>query len=301
MPIDPSAFYILCLDKDPFTWRDVETTLYPQLREIPNNRVLVISCSAFFSFSHCPYKVIYHNRYFEFTRLTYNFTDESVSKKRFFTLSANDKQERRLFFHSINDILDKGYVSHLRKQEEIRPEDDPDEFVKKFFAVRQDLDEYLVNGYTVKKIDFDNEENIMDNNLHSTLSNSALLEVVQETSVFPETLFISEKTLKAILGKNMFLLIGNKSTLNFLRMLGFKTFDKVFNETYDDLTFDFKRVQEVSNQLHWFCSLPEKEAVKLRESVDDIVEHNYNHYMNFDYSFGTKNKILNLMNKLITK
>ena len=224
-----------------------------------------------------------------------------MPKKRFFTLSANDKQERRLFFHSINDILDKGYVSHLRNQEEIRPEDDPDEFVKKFFAVRQDLDEYFINGYTVKKIDFDNEENIMDNSLHNTLSNSALLEVVQETSVFPETLFISEKTLKAILGKNMFLLIGNKSTLNFLRMLGFKTFDRVFDESYDDLSFDFKRVQEVSDQLHWFCSLSEKEATKLRESVDDIVEHNYNHYINFDYSFGTKNKVLNLMNKLINK
>ena len=48
-------------------------------------------------------------------------------------------------------------------------------------------------------------------------------------------MFITEKTFKPIIANQVFIIIGPRGILKKLRSLGFKTFDKFFDESYDDL------------------------------------------------------------------
>jgi hypothetical protein len=57
--------------------------------------------------------------------------------------------------------------------------------------------------------------------------------VVTETLTLPNTLFFSEKIWKPIMVGHPFLLLGNQHSLRYLKDLGYKTFDKWFNEDYD--------------------------------------------------------------------
>ena len=49
------------------------------------------------------------------------------------------------------------------------------------------------------------------------------------------TIFISEKTWKPIMVGHPFIMVGNKNNLKFLKDLGYKTFDKWIDESYDDI------------------------------------------------------------------
>jgi hypothetical protein len=57
--------------------------------------------------------------------------------------------------------------------------------------------------------------------------------LVSETHVGSNILCVSEKTYKPILMGHPFLIFGNTFTLNYLKKLGYETFDNKFNEEYD--------------------------------------------------------------------
>ena len=57
--------------------------------------------------------------------------------------------------------------------------------------------------------------------------------LVSETHVGSNILCVSEKTYKPILMGHPFLIFGNTYTLNYLKKLGYETFDNKFNEEYD--------------------------------------------------------------------
>ena len=57
--------------------------------------------------------------------------------------------------------------------------------------------------------------------------------LVSETHVGSNILCVSEKTYKPVLMGHPFLIFGNTFTLNYLKKLGYETFDNKFNEEYD--------------------------------------------------------------------
>lgn len=86
------------------------------------------------------------------------------------------------------------------------------------------------------------------------------------------TLFISEKTFKAIACMHPFIIVGNRHTLKKLREMGYKTFDGFIDESYDDLPTHermeaiikaLKKINDIEDKLAWFSSMK------------DILEHNY--------------------------
>jgi hypothetical protein len=92
-----------------------------------------------------------------------------------------------------------------------------------------------------------------------------------------ETMFISEKTYKVIACRQPFIIMGNKDTLKKLRQCGYRTFDGFIDESYDSLpTFQrmeaiiesLKKIDAIEDKLGWF------------KSMEEIVEHNYNVFMN---------------------
>jgi hypothetical protein len=88
------------------------------------------------------------------------------------------------------------------------------------------------------------------------------------------TVYVTEKTWRALLSKRPFMILGNKNTLKELHELGFKTFPMLFDEKYDTLNDD-KRLGHVLAQLNNF-TIEDFNTKVNSDEVQDILNHNYN-------------------------
>ena len=106
--------------------------------------------------------------------------------------------------------------------------------------------------------------------------NKSFLFLVTETHFNNKTIFISEKTFKPVLLKMPFVSLGNPGTLKVLKELGFKTFDKWIDESYDtDLPLD-KRCDIIVSEIARLSEMTSQERISIRNEMSDILEHNYN-------------------------
>jgi len=113
----------------------------------------------------------------------------------------------------------------------------------------------------------------------------ALWNLVLETvGEYPHT-YLTEKTTKAILTKRPFAVLGGKSPMKNLRRLGFKTFDRWIDESYDDLATFADRSSHCVTQIKSFCDLTPKQLQQIAIDMQETLEHNFQHYIS---GFGKK-------------
>lgn len=90
------------------------------------------------------------------------------------------------------------------------------------------------------------------------LNNVSYLELVNETFFdSTSTLFITEKTYRAIALGHIFLICGQRGTLKHLKQAGFQTFDDLFDESYDDIISFSQRWAIIKKNLELWISMPE--------------------------------------------
>jgi hypothetical protein len=98
------------------------------------------------------------------------------------------------------------------------------------------------------------------------------IEIVCETSTEPNCGDVSEKVYRPLYYKRPFLLIGSPGQMAMLHDLGFKTFNGILDESYDQLT-GFARVKRVFNLLDQLIS--ENRLGTLLDECNEILEHNH--------------------------
>lgn len=92
-----------------------------------------------------------------------------------------------------------------------------------------------------------------------------------------DTFFFTEKTIKPILMKHPFIVMGPKNYLMHLRALGFNTFEGLIDESYDQLDDAKLRAKAISNLLE---QLDLENSKKFYEQSREICEHNQRHLLN---------------------
>lgn len=102
----------------------------------------------------------------------------------------------------------------------------------------------------------------------------------------PGPFFITEKTTKMFLGKRVFVMFAPMHTLKFLKHLGFKTFDGIIDESYDNCNDTVQRFQKAFDQVEHLATL---DPVWVLEQTLAIREHNFNYL--YRYRKHTKNKM----------
>ena len=65
-----------------------------------------------------------------------------------------------------------------------------------------------------------------------------------------------------------------------LKKSGFLTFDSILDESYDQIENDQDRWQAAWNQLTWLCG---QDHTKIFEQARPILEHNFNHVLEYDW------------------
>lgn len=109
--------------------------------------------------------------------------------------------------------------------------------------------------------------------------NKTAYSIVSETVADHENVFISEKTVKPLLSKRLFISFSSKNILHTLRKNGFKTFDTVIDESYDDVADTRLRHKMAFDQVIYLCNQNQE---LIFEKIRPIVEHNFDHAMNYN-------------------
>lgn len=114
--------------------------------------------------------------------------------------------------------------------------------------------------------------------------------VICETLGTADTFFLSEKTTKPLLGRRLFVMFGAVGFLKNLRKLGFKTFNQVIDESYDNIENHILRFDAAFQQVQW---LSEQDPEEIYSQIHDVLDHNCNLIQNL------KHKTLKQMHDLL--
>jgi hypothetical protein len=91
--------------------------------------------------------------------------------------------------------------------------------------------------------------------------------------------FITEKVWKAITCKRPFIVAATPYILKDLRKLGYKTFDGLINESYDEIIDDKERLAAIVEEVDRINKLPIEEYKQLIESIKEITDFNHSLYI----------------------
>lgn len=126
----------------------------------------------------------------------------------------------------------------------------------------------------------------------------SLVYVPTETVYFGQRLHITEKTFKAIALEMPFVLVAPAGSLEYMRRYGFKTFDGIFDESYDLETNDIKRIESVTKLLKDLDNLSVAERQQIHQQCLPVVEHNFNHFYNGGLTDILWKELLGMLNEL---
>ena len=78
--------------------------------------------------------------------------------------------------------------------------------------------------------------------------------------------------MKPILARRLFIVIAGRHYLRNLRAMGFRTFDGIIDESYDEVSDDYERYRQAMTQVKWLCHQPQRPVL---DGIAEITQHNY--------------------------
>jgi len=127
--------------------------------------------------------------------------------------------------------------------------------------------------------------------------NDTAYSIIAETDHDNTLSFFSEKTAKPMVARRLFVAFSGYKFLRNLKMQGFKTFDGIIDESYDDIVDDTERYTAAFEQVKRLCTM-DQQAVYTQ--IRDVVEHNYRHIMETDWTMFATTKIQTKLDQLLT-
>jgi len=103
--------------------------------------------------------------------------------------------------------------------------------------------------------------------------------------------FITEKTWRNMLNGHPMIWIGTKHTAKMLQHLGFKTFDTLWDETYDEIENPLDRFNAVTHLVNELCKKTDKEWLEIQEKAIPILKHNQNKMLNLNEVLKNRGEI----------
>ena len=168
---------------------------------------------------------------------------------------------------------------------------------------REILKKFVDESYPLK-LDHDNANDCARaNNQISTKEHflNSYFNIVCETSCHSDYTFITEKTLRPIINLQPFIIFGNPYTLKSLKELGFKTFDKWVDESYDLEINTNKRFELAYNEILKISKLDIDEIHEIYFDMFEVLEHNFNNLVKIYQSYLLPEYLGNTIYKALNK
>jgi hypothetical protein len=113
-----------------------------------------------------------------------------------------------------------------------------------------------------------------------SIYNQTAYSIVAETNFDNHYSFYTEKIVKPILAERLFLVFSGQHYLRNLRSMGFKTFDTIVDERYDEEADPTIRFGLVCDEMNRLINLPQQQVL---DSIRPITEHNRNVMLETDW------------------
>jgi len=201
------------------------------------------------------------NRYHEMTPVDFKPID---NKYLFLSYNRNPRPQRLVFLTHLLEygVFDKGLVSLNKLREPI-----PDYLNQEHLNYLKDNAPFIIdNRYD---LNYNLAVNITKEDYERTF-----LSMVTESLVDDGTLFFSEKIWKPLMVGHPFLLYGNQYSLKYLKDKGYKTFDKWFDENYDNEPNRDQRSIMISKELKRLSELSMEQLYQMRNEMKEVCQHN---------------------------
>ena len=108
-----------------------------------------------------------------------------------------------------------------------------------------------------------------------TLYRNAFLDIVCESRYGQPTGNISEKVLQSIQFKTPFLLVAPPYCLRYMKELGYKTFDRWWDESYDETENHLHRMEKIIDIVNWIASLSLEQCHDMYLDMLPVLKYNY--------------------------
>jgi hypothetical protein len=214
---------------------------------------------------------------------------------------AGKRDHRVLFLYSVfKNQLEHNHISAPRicQYEHV----DISSIAQKYTNVYQDITDVFDRADLPRLFVGENQQEMHSYQLGNfTEAQDSLVYVPTETVYFGRRTHITEKTFKAIALEMPFVLVATAGSLAYMREYGFKTFNSVFDESYDTETDDIKRIERVTKLLKDLDSLSQQERQQIHQACLPIVEHNYNHFYRGGFTDILWQELVNMLNNLQKK
>jgi len=173
------------------------------------------------------------------------------------------------------DLVKSGSVSlfHAGWQQTI---EDPDNLLDNRARVK--IYQTLKNVSRPLTIDTDTPTGDMSAKVNFESLTSALFHVVTETVYFQDKLHLTEKVFKPIVAKRPFFLVAAPGNLAYLKSYGFRTFDRWIDESYDQETDHYIRIEKITFELAKLCAMPPTLLKQMHREMQEVLEYNFNHF-----------------------
>jgi hypothetical protein len=215
-----------------------------------------------------PYQQIEFFRYL--SKLSIASSTPTVNKsKKFFFASTKDYLSRRYILQSLinNGVSDQGYVAY-KCIDTCHTNELYDSFN---LPLIQSASATIGHLLPIPGFDADVEYG----NISKNVISDAYLSIVTET-YYEGPLFFSEKIFNSMLYNHFFVYLGPAHSLKHLRSLGFKTWEHIIDESYDNIENIAERLYAVTKAVNDFVARPINEIEQLYADNIDIINHNRN-------------------------
>jgi len=248
-------------------------------RGIPKDQEITIM------YAHHVYKRFKHENTLDF----FNYNRTIKKEKKFLSLNRRWHDHRLLLVCGLayNNLLEHGYVSLGVAPEEVaQAQKTIDELHK------QHKSEYIRVGFDKIKSNLPLQVDMVDLRINQFQTTSLPIEFYQ-TSCFSlvsstcalqtreKSVGFTEKEIKPILARHPFVIHNLAGALAHLKNMGFLTFERWFDESYDEETDDNKRLIKITDEVKRLSELSFEQWDIMLEEMSPVLEHNYNRLVNY--------------------
>ena len=110
-----------------------------------------------------------------------------------------------------------------------------------------------------------------------------LIDIVGETWTQGNAFYPTEKTIRPILLKKPMIVMAGRDYLEYLRQLGFQTFNHFWNEDYDGYE-NAERYAKILELIHDLSQRSNDEMLDMYTEMQYVLDHNYNLLISHQYS-----------------
>ena len=187
---------------------------------------------------------------------------DNIEQKDFLCLNFKPRKTRRFFIDLLQEknLYNNGYVSHNGKTLEGITDTPGYTFGYSGVLIPTFLD---ISPWT-NKVYYE----IVMEDVHGTMPGDE------------KYIFFSEKFYRAIHNKNPFLIFGKPKLLKFIKASGFKTYDGLFDEHYDNIINWQRRARAIVHEVKKFSKKSIQEKIEWQKTANEIAEYNYQHLTN---------------------